>query len=105
VIALISVVLVLSLIFLVDRQKRFKLALMELERLWSSGTDSGPNSETNMLREQISALTQENNKIKKELIILSDQKKDARKKLEEEIRSRHVMEREIKNLIGQIKKK
>ena len=98
-------ILILSILVMIDRHKKYKFAVAEMERIWSASDDKDPNSATAVLKDQIRKLNIENNKIKKELIILSDQKKDARKKLEDEIRSRQIMEREIKNLIGQIKKK
>lgn len=106
ILASVSIALILSILFLIDRHKRYRIALREMENMWAMNDDtSNVNTVAGMLKERVNQLTFENNKFKKELIILSDQKKDAKNKLENEIHSRKVMEGEIKNLIGQIKNK
>ena len=102
-----SVACIVSLVLLIGQFKRNRQASKELERMWSMSDDQTTSlrKQEKELARQIRLLEVENQAMQKELALLSDQKSAARRKLEEEIRSRQKAEQEIKVLIGQIKKK
>jgi len=103
----ISAALIISLGFLIGQFRRNRHAVYELERLWSMNDDQSASlrEKEKELNKQIRLLEVENEAIQQELSLLSDQKSVARKKLEEEIKSRKKAEDEIRDLINQVKKK
>jgi len=103
----ISAALIISLGFLIGQFRRNRHAVYELERLWSMNDDQSASlrEKENELNKQIRLLEVENEAIQQELSLLSDQKSVARKKLEDEIKSRKKAEDEIRDLINQVKKK
>ena len=102
-----SIALIISLVFLAAFFRRNRQASKELERLWSMSDDQNAllRDKEKDLNKQVRLLEVENQAMQQELSLLVDQKSAAREKLEEEIRSRQKAEKEIKELIGQIKKK
>jgi hypothetical protein len=102
-----SVALVISLVFLFALFRRNRQAAFELERLWSMSDDQTTSlrEKEKDLHKQVRLLEVEKKAMQQELSLLADQKSAAREKLEEEVRSRQKAEKEIKSLIGQIKKK
>lgn len=103
----ISAALIISLGFLIGQFRRNRHAVYELERLWSMNDDQSASlrEKEKELNKQIRLLEVENEAIQQELSLLSDQKSVARKKLEDEIKSRKKAEDEIRDLINQVKKK
>jgi hypothetical protein len=97
-----------TLILLFSYKKRLRSVRRELERLYSTGDDhkrSGINAQGNhTINNKLNAMKENNEKLKKELNRISDEKSEALDALKKEIRDRKRMESEIRNLIEQIKK-
>lgn len=96
------------LIIYIDRQSRYRAAKMELERLWTTHED--PESrvlrkdELTALREELYKTSDELEKLKMEYKEALKEKKVAESNLEKEVSTRREAEREIRELIDQIKK-
>lgn len=98
--------LITALVLLTNQYRKNRLAGFELERLWSMNDDQSialREREKN-LEKQIRLLEIENKTMHKEFMLISDQKSHTKKQLQEEIDSRRKVEKEIKDLLGQIKK-
>ncbi len=102
-----SIAFIISLVILVAQFRRNKLAIYELERLWSMNDDQNTSlrDKEKALKKQIQLLEVENKAMQKELTLLSDQTSTARQKLEKEIQSRQKAEQEIRELTDQNRKK
>jgi len=102
----VSIAFILAFIFLIDRHKKYKEVIYELERFWSMDNDQSLalKEKERELRKHLRLLEIENTTIQKEFILMSDQRTKAKKKLEEEIVSRRKAEQNMKDLIGQMKK-
>lgn len=90
---------------LVIRTNQYKANQIELERFWSMQDEysiAHQEKESELLR-QIRLLEIEQKAMQKEFVLLSDQRTEAKRKLEQEISNRRKVEEEIKELLGQIK--
>lgn len=107
VIAGLIIVGVILFTLLVIRTNQYKQNQIELERFWSMQDEysiAHQEKESELLR-QIRLLEIEQKAMQKEFILLSDQRAEARKRLEQEISNRRKVEEEIKELLGQLKTK
>jgi len=105
-IGILSVLFLIMLILFIDRQTRYRNAKMELERLWSNQNNNSNivnEEQFQKLSSQINDLGAENIDLKKKMLDLQkaiDKKDD---ELNSEIKSKKLVEEEIKKLIFQLK--
>ena len=104
----IGILLLVAVSFLFGSHARNKAARKELDRLWRKQDDPGQKLSSSAgkhsMTEKIAKLTEENSLLKKRLDSIDKLKLNAEAKLKEEIASRREAEKEIRNLIEQIKK-
>ena len=105
---MVGILFIIVLILFINRNSRYKAAYYELERFWAMKEDvqSGKNRESpdRFMQEKITELTAENESMKKKLNSISRLKLNAEKDLKAEISTRKTAEKEIRELIDQIKK-
>ena len=108
VVAAVGILLFITVSILFGSHARNKAARKELDRLWRKQDDPGPKQELsvdkNSLAKRVAKLTEENDLLKKRIESIDKLKLNAESKLKEEISSRREAEKEIRNLIEQIKK-
>ena len=104
-----GILILTLLIILINRQIRYRSVKTEIERLWAFKEDPQYNplqrDELKLLTDQVNKLADENSRLKNEMSQIKGQKSEAMEALKKEIRSRREVEKEIKDLISQIKKK
>jgi uncharacterized protein YlxW (UPF0749 family) len=98
---------VISSIFFIDRQIRYRSIKLELERTWpireEINKDSSFQQDIVQLNKQLGELTLENSSLISEMQDLKQKNRDKEDNLEREILSKKQIEEEIKKLIIQIK--
>ncbi len=101
-----ALVLILAIIYTIDRHRRYKFAIYELERMWSANDEqqNAQSAQLVELKEAVRKLTNENERLTRDITALSGVELNSRKKLKEEIKSRKQVEKDIQDLIDQIKK-
>jgi flagellar biosynthesis GTPase FlhF len=104
---ILAVSFIIILIFFIDRHIRFRSTRMELERQYA-WTNNSQNTRDNVTlqeyKSKIERLTKQNETINKQLKEILQQKKTRDQEFEKELNSRKEMEKEITQLISQIKK-
>ncbi len=104
-----SLLLIVMLILFIDRQTRYRSAKLEVERLWTMKEDPKYNrlqkDELKMLSDEVNKLSEQNEQLKQQLNQEEGKKSEAIESLKKEIRTRRQVEKEIKDLISQIRKK
>lgn len=106
VVAILLIILFSTLILLSNIYRKSNQTTFELEKFWSMRDELSMvhKDKEKELTKQLRLLEIENKAMHKEFTLLSDQKIAAKKKLDQEIQSRQKVEREIKGLIGQLKR-
>lgn len=103
-----SLLLFSALFILYRRQSNYRLLKEELEHVWRGKREKTTipveNKEVANLSEQMTQLTVERDKLKTDLDKARGQKSEAVDALKKEIRTRRQVEKEIKDLLGQINK-
>lgn len=98
---------VISSIFLIDRQIRYRSIKLELERTWpireEINKDGSFQQDIVQLNKQLGALTLKNSSLISEMQDLKQKYHEKEENLEQEILSKKKIEEEIKKLIIQIK--
>lgn len=98
---------VISAIFFIDRQIRYRSIKLELERTWpireEINKDSSFQQDIVQLNKQLGELTLKNSSLINEMQDLKQKNRDKEDDLEREILSKKQIEEEIKKLIIQIK--
>ncbi len=105
-IGILSILFLIILILFIDRQTRYRNAKTELERLWRTKDDTpkeGNDQQFQKLSNQLNDLNSENTGLKNKILEMQktiDKKDDD---LNNEMKSKKLVEEEIKKLILQLK--
>lgn len=102
-----SLLLIIVLIFAIDRNVRYRNTKMELERTWAGEIEipkvSTSEQEFVKVNQEIRLLSVENTKLKDQVLELMNKIREKENILDEELNSRKQLKEEIRNLITQIK--
>ena len=98
---------IILLIFSIDRHIRYKNTKIELERTWAGQIDlpkeSTSEQEFLKVNKEIRSLSNENTKLKDQVLELMNKIKEKEKVMDEELKHRKGLKEEIRNLIKEIK--
>ena len=102
-----TLLFIVLLIFSVDRHIRYRNTRIELERSWA-GQNEVPSPNTSeqefvKVNREIRSLTNENTKLKDQVLELMSKIKEKEKIMDEELKARKQLKEEIRSLITQIK--
>jgi len=103
------ILFIAALIFLIDRQLKFKSAKFEMERLWANEdkklSDETFEKELPNLKNQVNNLNIQKAELEKEIKKLRERYEEKEKALVSEMNAKREIEKEIKKMITQIKSK